>query len=94
MHMPSRAVWVAWAVWTCSTLIVACLGPPRYLHVWLFSRSALHILLDGQLRRRTRPGLRHDHGKDSILVRHFGVRRIDIVGQRDGSLEATERAFH
>ncbi len=28
------------------------------------------------------------------MVRHFGIGRIDIVGQRDGSLEPTERAFH
>ena len=71
-------------------LALAALGAPILRLIGPIARAFRSSLL----RRWTRSGLRHDHGNDSVLVRHFGIRRLDIVGQRDNSLEMTERAFH
>jgi len=94
MHMLPRAVWVAWAVWTCSTLIVAGLARHDICMCGCFRGAPYTFYLTGSCVG----GLALVFGTITVrtpsLVRHFGVRRIDIVGQRDGSLEATERAFH
>ena len=71
-------------------LALAALGAPILRLIGPIGRPFRSSLLS----RGTRSGLRHDHGNDSVLVRHFGIRRLDIVGQRDNSLEMTERAFH
>jgi hypothetical protein len=42
MHMLPRAVWVAWAVWTCSTLIVGGGGPPPRFDVLGWRALARH----------------------------------------------------
>jgi hypothetical protein len=75
---------------TSIKLGLAALGAPILRLIGPIGRAFRSSLL----RRWTRFGLRHDHGNDSVLVRHFGIRRLDIVGQRDNSLEMTERAFH
>src|SRR5882672_3219251 len=46
------------------------------------------------MRRWSCLGLWHDHRNHSILVRDFGLRRINIMGQRNGPLKAAEGALH